>query len=73
MGVYNRAPVEVERGEGARLFASDGTVYLDCVQGISTNALGHAHPVLVQAVKDTGKVLISKGGADQKVCIDAGG
>ncbi|WP_339931715.1 aspartate aminotransferase family protein [uncultured Brevundimonas sp.] len=52
MGVYNRAPVEVERGEGARLYAADGTVYLDCVSGISTNALGHAHPKLVQALKD---------------------
>ncbi len=57
MGVYNRAPVEVERGEGARLYAADGTVYLDCVQGISTNALGHAHPVLVQAVKDQAEKL----------------
>ena len=52
MGVYNRAPVEVERGEGARLYATDGTVYLDCVAGIATNALGHRHPRLVQALKD---------------------
>ena len=51
MGVYNRAPLEVERGRGARLWATDGTEYLDCVQGISTNGLGHAHPVLVEAVK----------------------
>ena len=52
MGVYNRAPLEVERGRGARLWSTDGTEYLDCVAGISTNGLGHAHPVLVQAVKD---------------------
>ena len=52
MGVYNRAPLEVDRGQGARLWAKDGTEYLDCVMGISTNALGHANPVLVQAVKD---------------------
>ncbi|MFN3536420.1 MAG: aminotransferase class III-fold pyridoxal phosphate-dependent enzyme, partial [Brevundimonas sp.] len=52
MGVYNRAPVEVERGEGARLYATDGTAYLDCVAGIATNALGHRHPRLVQALKD---------------------
>lgn len=52
MGVYNRAPLEVERGQGARLWGKDGTEYLDCVMGISTNALGHANPVLVQAVKD---------------------
>ena len=51
MGVYNRAPLEVERGRGARLWSRDGTEYLDCVQGISTNGLGHAHPVLVEAVK----------------------
>jgi acetylornithine/N-succinyldiaminopimelate aminotransferase len=57
MGVYNRAPVEVERGEGARLYAADGTVYLDCVMGISTNALGHAHPKLVQALKDQAEKL----------------
>jgi len=51
MGVYNRAPLEVDRGQGARLWSKDGTEYLDCVMGISTNALGHAHPALVEAVK----------------------
>lgn len=57
MGVYNRAPLEVERGRGARLWATDGTEYLDCVAGISTNGLGHAHPELVQAVKDQAEKL----------------
>lgn len=57
MGVYNRAPLEVDRGKGARLWAKDGTEYLDCVMGISTNALGHANPVLVQAVKDQAEKL----------------
>lgn len=57
MGVYNRAPLEVDRGRGMRLWAKDGTEYLDCVSGISTNALGHAHPVLVQAVKDQAEKL----------------
>ena len=57
MGVYNRAPLEVERGQGARLWSTDGTEYLDCVMGISTNALGHAHPALVQAVKDQAEKL----------------
>ena len=51
MGVYNRAPLEVDRGRGARLWAKDGTEYLDMVSGISTNALGHANPILVEAVK----------------------
>ncbi len=57
MGVYNRAPLEVDRGQGARLWAKDGTEYLDCVMGISTNALGHANPVLVQALKDQAEKL----------------
>jgi acetylornithine/N-succinyldiaminopimelate aminotransferase len=57
MGVYNRAPLEVERGQGIRLWATDGTEYLDCVSGISTNALGHANPKLVQAVKDQAEKL----------------
>lgn len=52
MGVYNRAPLEVERGLGARLWSTDGTEYLDCVAGISTNGLGHAHPKLVAAVTE---------------------
>ncbi len=57
MGVYNRAPLAVDRGQGARLWSTDGTEYLDCVMGISTNALGHAHPALVQAVKDQAEKL----------------
>ena len=52
MGVYNRAPLEVDRGRGARLWSTDGTEYLDCVMGISTDGLGHAHPELVAAVTE---------------------
>ena len=51
MGVYNRAPLAFERGEGARLWSTDGDEYLDCVAGIATTALGHCHPKLVEAVK----------------------
>jgi len=49
-GVYNRAPLEVERGEGVRLHARDGRVFVDLVQGIATNGLGHCHPKLIAAV-----------------------
>jgi acetylornithine/N-succinyldiaminopimelate aminotransferase len=52
MGVYNRAPLAFERGEGVRLYTAEGEAYLDCMAGIAVNALGHAHPTLVQAVKD---------------------
>ncbi|KQW73552.1 acetylornithine aminotransferase [Phenylobacterium sp. Root77] len=57
MGVYNRAPLAFERGEGARLFTTDGDAYLDCMAGIAVNALGHANPKLVQAVKDQAEKL----------------
>ena len=57
MAVYNRAPLAFERGEGARLYGTDGEVYLDCVAGIATTALGHANPRLVEAVtRQAGKL-----------------
>jgi acetylornithine/N-succinyldiaminopimelate aminotransferase len=50
LGVYNRAPLAFERGQGARLYTADGAGYLDCVGGIATTGLGHAHPKLVEAL-----------------------
>ncbi len=57
MGVYSRTPLAFERGEGARLYTTDGEAYLDCLAGIAVNALGHGHPKLVQAVKDQAEKL----------------
>ncbi len=57
MGVYNRAPLAFERGEGVRLYTAEGEAYLDCMAGIAVNALGHAAPKLVQAVKDQAEKL----------------
>ena len=57
MGVYNRAPLAFERGEGARLYTAEGEAYLDCVGGIATTGLGHANPVLVQALRDQAEKL----------------
>ncbi|HEX3365168.1 aspartate aminotransferase family protein [Phenylobacterium sp.] len=51
MGVYSRTPLAFERGEGARLYTTDGDAYLDCMAGIAVNALGHANPILVAALK----------------------
>jgi acetylornithine/N-succinyldiaminopimelate aminotransferase len=51
MGVYNRAPLSFDRGRGVRLITDDGVEYLDCMAGIATCGLGHAHPRLVEAVK----------------------
>ena len=52
MNVYNRAPLALVRGRGAWVYAEDGTTYLDCVGGVATNALGHAHPALVSALTE---------------------
>ena len=38
------------RGEGAYVWDADGTKYLDFLAGIAVNALGHAHPVFVEAI-----------------------
>ena len=57
MGVYNRAPLAFERGRGSRLYTVEGEEYLDCLAGIATTGLGHAHPKLVQALKDQGEKL----------------
>ena len=57
MGVYARAPLAFERGEGVRLYTAEGEAYLDCMAGIAVTALGHSHPKLVQAVKDQAEKL----------------
>lgn len=49
---YNRANLAFERGEGAWAITADGTRYLDLGAGIAVNALGHAHPALVQALTE---------------------
>ena len=44
MPTYARAPVEFVRGEGARLWDSEGKEYLDFLAGISVCSVGHCHP-----------------------------
>ncbi|MCR9137723.1 MAG: aspartate aminotransferase family protein [Alphaproteobacteria bacterium] len=51
-GTYNRIPLRFERGEGVWLVDEDGNRYLDFAAGIAVNSLGHAHPHLVEALKD---------------------
>ena len=49
---YNRAPMAFDKGEGSWLVTTTGERYLDLGAGIAVNALGHAHPKLVQALTD---------------------
>ena len=48
--VYGPSPVVFERGEGVRMYDDKGKPYLDFIAGIAVNALGHCHPVLVEAL-----------------------
>ncbi|CAL9633549.1 acetylornithine transaminase [Streptomyces sp. G3] len=50
MNNYGTPRLPLVRGEGSRLWDADGTEYLDFVGGIAVNALGHAHPAVVDAV-----------------------
>jgi acetylornithine/N-succinyldiaminopimelate aminotransferase len=49
---YNRYPLVIERGKGVFLFDIEGNKYLDFVAGLGVNALGHAHPRIVKAIRE---------------------
>ncbi|WP_320783303.1 acetylornithine transaminase [Streptomyces sp. CRN 30] len=50
MNNYGTPRLPLVRGAGERLWDADGKEYLDFVGGIAVNALGHAHPAVVEAV-----------------------
>jgi acetylornithine/N-succinyldiaminopimelate aminotransferase len=52
MPTYARMPVQFVRGEGARLWDSEGNAYLDFLAGISVCSVGHCHPAVVEAVRE---------------------
>ena len=58
MPVYPRSGVRPVRGEGCYLYGEDGTQYLDMAAGIAVNALGHAHPKLVEAIASQAATLM---------------
>jgi acetylornithine aminotransferase len=52
MANYGTPPLALVRGAGTRVWDSEGREYLDLVAGIAVNALGHAHPAVVEAVAE---------------------
>jgi predicted acetylornithine/succinylornithine family transaminase len=58
IGTYARFPVEIVRGEGARLWDSEGAEYLDFLAGISVSNVGHCHPRVVAAIGDQAAKLL---------------
>ena len=49
---YNRYPLAIARGKGVFVYDLEGKRYLDFVGGIGVNALGHAHPRIVKAIRE---------------------
>ena len=49
---YARAPFVIERGEGVRLYDTEGKSYIDCVAGIAVNALGYGDRDIQAAIAD---------------------
>ena len=54
---YNRKKIAFKYGKGSYLFSRDNKKYLDFVQGIAVNSLGHAHPKLVKTINEQSKKL----------------
>ena len=54
---YNRKKISFIRGKGSYLYSTSGKKYLDFVQGIAVNCLGHAHPKLIKTIKNQSKKL----------------
>ena len=57
LGTYARKPISFTKGEGSYLYTEKGEKYLDFVQGIATNILGHCHEHLVNAIQEQSKKL----------------
>lgn len=55
---YGRLPVSFVRGEGTRLWDSEGNEYLDALGGIAVCALGHCHPAVTAAINEQAKTLL---------------
>src|SRR3974390_1226027 len=55
---YARYPILLVRGKGAYVYDASGKRYLDLISGIGVNALGHAHPRIVQVIRQQCALLI---------------
>ncbi len=58
MHTFNRQPMVIERGEGARVWDTDGNEYLDFTAGLAVNNLGHCHPVVTEALREQAGKLV---------------
>ena len=56
--VVNRQPIVLARGEGTRVWDDDGKEYLDFTSGWAVTNIGHANPVLAEAIAEQARTLI---------------
>ena len=54
---YNRKKISFKFGKGSYLYSTDNKKYLDFVQGIAVNSLGHSHPELIKTIVNQSKKL----------------
>ena len=54
---YNRKKISFVKGKGSYLYTATGAKYLDFVQGIAVNCLGHANPKLIETINKQSKKL----------------
>lgn len=57
--VYEKRDLILIRGEGARVWDEKGKEYIDCVAGLGVTALGHCHPILVDAISEQSQRLMN--------------
>ena len=55
---YGRVPICLVRGDGVRVWDSDGREYLDFAAGIAVVALGHCHPRVTGAIREAAATLL---------------
>jgi predicted acetylornithine/succinylornithine family transaminase len=55
---YARYPLVLTRGKGCHVYDLEGRRYLDFIAGIGVNALGHAHPRILAAIREQAGLLI---------------
>ena len=58
MFLVRRQPMVIERGEGTRVWDTDGKEYLDFTSGWAVNNIGHSNPVMAEAISNQAKTLL---------------
>jgi len=58
-GLYTKRPITIVRGEGARLWDSNGKEYIDCVGGQGAGNIGHGNAAVAEAIATQARTLIA--------------